>query len=249
MRIEIKNLEEPTRVAKYLAQSGIVSRRRAESLIDAGKLHIDGKLIKEMGVKVTNGQILELNIEDEEASISILLNKPVGYVSAQAQEGELPAIVLVKPKNCIDGTNRDYSSLKIPALGRLDKDSHGLLILSNDGVLAKNIISPMSESEKEYIVQVSGLINEAKLSKLRFGLNLDGRKLKRAKVIQIDENSINFTLNEGRNRQIRRMCSMVGLEVKDLKRVRIGKIRLGNLQTGHWRSLTKAEIESFKPKP
>ncbi len=249
MKIEVKNLEEPTRIAKYLAQNGVVSRRKAESLIEIGKIKLDGQLIKELGTKVTNGQLVELDLDDENASVTIIINKPIGYVSAQAQKGEKPAIVLVKPKNCIDEESADYSHMKIPALGRLDKDSHGLLLLSNDGVLAKNVISPDSESEKEYVVEVKGTVSSQKIEKLRYGLSLDGRKLKKAIVEQIDNFTLRFVLKEGRNRQIRRMCAMLGLEVIDLKRVRIGHLKLGEMKPGQWRVLTENEKAGFRPKP
>ncbi len=245
MKIIAKDINEPTRIAKYLAQNGVVSRRRAETLISENKVKIDNQLVSEPGFKIVAGQIIEIALENEAKAISLIINKPIGYVSAQAQNGEKPAIVLIKPENCIENIKSDFSHLKIPALGRLDKDSHGLLILSNDGVLAKNVISPETESEKEYIVKVNGHLNNEKIAKLRHGLTLDGRKLKPAKVKQIGENTLNFVLREGRNRQIRRMCAMLGLEVFDLQRIRIGQIKLGNLELGKWRRLTDAEIASF----
>ena len=142
---------------------------------------------------------------------------------------------------CIRDSNKT-----IPPVGRLDKDSRGLLILSEDGILARNLIGPESKIEKEYMVRVNGTINEKKIAKLQFGLSLDGRQLKRAIVKQIGDDCLNFILKEGRNRQIRRMCAKVGLEVYDLFRIRIGNVEIGDLKVGYWRNLSSAEINKIK---
>jgi 23S rRNA pseudouridine2604 synthase len=126
-------------------------------------------------------------------------------------------------------------------MGRLDMDSRGLLILSEDGVLAKAVIGPASDLDKEYLVQVTGTITERKLATLRHGLHLDGRELKPAKVTLIGEQRLRFVLREGRNRQIRRMCELVDLKVVDLFRVRVGPIQLGDLPEHRWRVLTQQE--------
>ena len=134
--------------------------------------------------------------------------------------------------------------MSLPPLGRLDLDSHGLLILSNDGVLAKAVIGPQSELDKEYIVRVAGRIDPPKIALLRQGLELDGRALKPAQVTANGQ-VLRFVLTEGRNRQIRRMCELVELEVVDLIRVRIGSLKLGDLPEGKWRHLTPAEREAL----
>jgi 23S rRNA pseudouridine2604 synthase len=126
-------------------------------------------------------------------------------------------------------------------LGRLDQDSRGLLILSEDGVLAKALVGEHSKLDKEYLVRVDGEISEAKLARLRHGLALDGKQLKTAKITQIEPQRLRFILNEGRNRQIRRMCEAVNLEVTDLLRLRIGPLKLGDLHEGKWRMLLNEE--------
>jgi 23S rRNA pseudouridine2604 synthase len=167
-------------------------------------------------------------------------------VSAHPEDRQFPAVRLVTRDALWDDGQGD--AVKIPdakarlaPVGRLDMDSRGLLILSEDGVLAKAVIGPASDLEKEYLVQVDGEITERKLGLLRHGLELDGRKLKPAKVTVIEPDRLRFILNEGRNRQIRRMCEALGLTVVDLFRLRIGPISLGDLPEGRWRPLTAAE--------
>jgi len=190
--------------------------------------------------------LLEKANNNLQTQFSIIYHKPVGIVSGQAQENETPAIALIKDNNK-SGEGPDFPSGKtIPPVGRLDKDSRGLLILSEDGILARNLIGPESKIEKEYFVKVHGTINDKKIAKLQFGLSLDGRQLKRAIVRQIDDDCLNFILKEGRNRQIRRMCAKVGLEVYDLYRVRIGNIEIGDLKEGFWRNLNQQEVNKIK---
>jgi 23S rRNA pseudouridine2604 synthase len=141
-----------------------------------------------------------------------------------------------------DAPSRDAS---LPPIGRLDEDSRGLLLLSSDGVVAKAVIGPQSELDKEYLVVVEGQVTEARLSRLRHGLELDGRQLKPARVTQVEPQRLRFGLKEGRNRQIRRMCDLVGLQVVDLLRIRIGPLALGDLPEGRWRALTPDERSSL----
>lgn len=236
---------EPIRVNKWLALEGVCSRREADSLIAEGLVTIDGQTITALGERIAPGQSLGLAdraTSNLDAQVSIILNKPVGYVSGTPEPGETPAVRLFSTKTRFDRQTRmPERDLKLAPLGRLDKDSHGLLILSEDGVLAKALIGPESEIDKEYIVEVKGDISEEKLLLLRHGLELDGRKLRPAIVDKIANGTIKFVLREGRNRQIRRMCSLVHLRVTDLKRVRIGPIRLADLPEGRWRILTPAE--------
>lgn len=235
---------EEMRLNKFLAQSGICSRRDGEELILAGRVLVDG-LVATIGQKISNGQKIEV-IGEIKKEFSILFHKPIGIVSAQAQKNEIPAIRLITEKNKIGEGEIPPNDISIPALGRLDKDSRGLLILSEDGVLAKAIISPQSEIDKEYEVEVLGLVSDEKLKKLRFGLSLDGRKLQKAKVEEIAPQKLRFILKEGRKRQIRRMCDLVGLKVVDLLRVRVGPIKLGDLKEGFWRHLTESEKSQLK---
>jgi 23S rRNA pseudouridine2604 synthase len=236
---------EPVRVNKWLAQSGLCSRREADALIAEGRVRVDGEVVTDAGRKITPGQSLILD-EDTAAELqsrlTILYHKPVGIVSGQPEAGEMPAIRMIRRANVYGPADVfPGPQSKLAPVGRLDKDSRGLLVLSEDGVLAKAIIGPDSELEKEYRVRVRGEIFEEKLKWLRHGLELDGRKLKPAKVTQTAEQSLTFILTEGRNRQIRRMCDMCELRVIDLFRVRIGPLHLSNLPEGQWRLLTPEE--------
>jgi 23S rRNA pseudouridine2604 synthase len=237
--------DEPVRVNKWLAQSGVCSRREADALIAEGRVRIDGESISDAGRKILPGQTLTLDqggAAQLDARVTIIYNKPVGIVSGQPEPGETPAVSMIRRANVFGPADvfPDRDSHLAP-VGRLDKDSHGLLILSNDGVLARAIIGPQSELEKEYQVQVRGELFEAKIEWLRHGLELDGRKLKPAVVTQTGPQSLTFILKEGRNRQIRRMCAMCELRVTDLVRVRVGNLHLGNLPEGQWRVLTADE--------
>ena len=239
---------EPVRVNKWLAQSGVCSRREAEELIAAGAVMVDGERVTDVGRKIAPGQTLVLNDRAElglGAQISVIINKPPGIVSAQPEHGQTPAARLLTAENIVGGGVVPSSRASLPPLGRLDQDSRGLLLLSEDGVLAKAIIGPISEIDKEYIVTVAGKVDRAKVQKLRHGLALDGRQLKPAKVTLDDTQVLRFVLTEGRNRQIRRMCELVELEVTDLVRVRIGPLKLGDLPEGKWRHLTSDEREAL----
>jgi 23S rRNA pseudouridine2604 synthase len=239
---------EPVRVNKWLAQSGVCSRREADELIAAGAVLIDGERVSDAGRKISAGQTLVLNDRAElglEAQISVMIHKPVGVVSAQPDPGQTPAARLLTSERQAGSGSVPSSRASLPPLGRLDQDSRGLLMLSEDGVLAKAIIGPESEVDKEYVVTVAGKVTREKVQKLRHGLELDGRKLKPAKVTLQDVQVLRFVLNEGRNRQIRRMCELVELEVTDLIRVRIGPLLLGDLPEGKWRHLTGAERDAL----
>jgi len=239
---------EPVRVNKWLAQSGVCSRREADELIAAGAVLVDGERVSDAGRKISAGQTLVLNDRAElglDAQISVVIHKPVGIVSAQPDPGQIPAARLLTSERQAGSGAVPSSRASLPPLGRLDQDSRGLLLLSEDGVLAKAIIGPVSEIDKEYVVTVAGKVDRAKIQKLRHGLELDGRQLKPAKVTQDDMQVLRFVLTEGRNRQIRRMCELVGLEVVDLVRVRIGPLLLGDLPEGKWRHLTAAEREAL----
>ena len=236
---------EPQRVNRWLAQSGVCSRREAEGLIARGLVSIDGARVDDPGRKIEAGQTLTLADAAETeltSSLSVVLNKPEGVVSAQPEGGQTPAVRLLTREALIgDSRSIPGRDTSLAPLGRLDMDSRGLLILSEDGVLAKAIIGPASELDKEYQVRVSGTVTDAKLARLRHGLSLDGRQLKPAKVEMIGPQHLRFVLTEGRNRQIRRMCELVELTVTDLFRIRIGPLLLGDLPEGRWRPLTGEE--------
>jgi 23S rRNA pseudouridine2604 synthase len=166
----------------------------------------------------------------------------VGVVSAQPDPGQVPAVRLLTKEALVgEAPLIPDAQTRLAPLGRLDMDSRGLLLLSEDGVLAKAVIGPESTLDKEYTVRVTGQVTEGKLKQLRHGLRLDGRQLKPAKVTVIGDQRLRIVLTEGRNRQIRRMCELVGLTVADLFRVRIGPLQLGDLPEGRWRALTPEE--------
>jgi 23S rRNA pseudouridine2604 synthase len=233
---------EPQRVNKWLASQSVCSRREAEALIAAGLVSIDGEHVDDPGRKIEPGQTLEIAESNAKPAISAVINKPVGFVSAHPEGDQIPAARLLTRDNLIGPPrNLPTKHTSLAPLGRLDQDSRGLLILSEDGVLAKALVGEHSKLDKEYLVRVNGEIGEAKLARLRHGLALDGKQLKPAKITQIEPQRLRFILNEGRNRQIRRMCEAVNLEVTDLLRLRIGPLKLGDLHEGKWRMLVKEE--------
>lgn len=246
-------MNEPLRLSKRMSELGLCSRREADDWIERGWVRVDGQVVSELGSKVLPEQ--EISVTRQAAAqqarrVTILLNKPMGYVSGQAEDGYQPAVVLVRPESrwTLDDAVTDFhgSQLKnlVPA-GRLDIDSIGLLVLTQDGRVAKQLIGEDSNIEKQYLVRVAhtkpGKLPEALLKKLNHGLVMDGRQLKRARVTWQNDDQLSFILQEGRKRQIRRMCDMVGLKVLGLKRVRIGRVVLGELPVGAWRYLRHDE--------
>ncbi len=235
-----------------MAERGVCSRREADAFIEQGLVLVDGVVVNQLGAKVAPDVEITLApqaVEKQSNLISIILNKPVGYVSAQPEAGYTPAIKLITAANQFgkSGVGKSGARLKpehlkgLAVAGRLDIDSQGLLLFTQDGRLAKKIIGEESRVEKEYIVRVEGELPDDNLRLLRRGLELDGKPLKPARVEWINEDQLRFVLREGRKRQIRRMCDLVGLNVVGLKRVRIGNIKLGNLPEGKWRFLEPEE--------
>ncbi len=235
---------EPVRLNKFMGQSGLCSRREADALIAEGLVAIDGETVTDAGRKIQPGQTLTLGGKAQAAlakGLTVVMNKPVGYVSGQPEPGKTPAVRLLTAANRVGEGEVPARDASLPPIGRLDEDSRGLLLLSSDGVVAKAVIGPESELDKEYLVRVEGRVTETALTRLRHGLELDGRKLKPARVTQIQPQRLRFVLKEGRKRQIRRMCELVGLDVVDLLRVRIGPLELGGLPEGRWRALAPEE--------
>ena len=233
---------EPQRVNKWLGQSGVCSRREAEGFIERGLVSIDGETVTDTGRKILPGQTLTLSDGGGPAALSVVLHKPMGIVSAQPEPGQTPAVrLLTKAALVGDSPQIPDRDTRLAPLGRLDMDSRGLLLLSDDGVLAKAIIGPESDLEKEYLVRVTGKITPEKIARLCHGLTMDGRQLKPARVGVVEGQQLRFILKEGRNRQIRRMCELVGMHVMDLVRIRIGSLELGDLGEGKWRVLSAAE--------
>lgn len=239
---------EKVRISKLLSERGLCSRREADAYIEQGLVTVDGEIVQELGTRAFRHQTIELRSgakRQQEQRLTILLNKPVGYIShLDDEEQYTPAASLITPENQFLGasqkTERTHFKGLAPA-GRLDIDSSGLLVLTQDGRIAKLLIGEDSPIEKEYLVRVSGKLSDAGLRSLQHGLSLDGKALKPAKVSWQNEDQLRFVLREGRKRQIRRMCELVELSVIGLKRIRIGQITLGSLPSGQWRILNKQE--------
>lgn len=244
----MKSEHKLVRLSKLMSERGICSRREADEMIAKGWVLVNGKEISELGFKTDPEARITLKAEALQAQkqlITVILNKPVGYVSAQPEKGYEPAIRLLTQENSAELSSpkkapRDLEHLAV--VGRLDIDSQGLLLFTQDGRLAKKIIGEDSLIEKEYLVRVQGTLSAEQLKLLNQGLELDGEKLKRAKVEWLNQDQLRFVLIEGKKRQVRRMCELVNLRVLGLKRVRIGKLMLGNLPEGQWRYLSEKEI-------
>lgn len=248
------------RLSKLMSERGLASRREADEWIEQGWVRVNGEVVDELGTRVLPD--VEITIDplartQQAERVTILLHKPIGYVSGQAEDGHEPAVILIRPEN---RWKEDRQGLQLtrghlrhlaPA-GRLDIDSTGLLVLTQDGRIARQLIGEDSGVEKEYLVRVqavdapdaenvSAVVPPEVIEQLRFGLELDGRQLKPAQVSWQNEQQLRFVLREGRKRQIRRMCELVGLRVVGLKRVRMGRITLGKLPVGEWRFLRADE--------
>lgn len=239
--------EEKIRLSKLMSQRGICSRREADALIEDGLVYVDGEQIDALGTKVLPHVQIEVESQakkDLDNKATILLNKPLGYVSAQPEEGKIPAIRLITEENKSKEEKKNFKPYHLQNLavaGRLDENSTGLMVLTQSGVVARHLIDKDSPVEKEYLVRVKGRLSQGDLELLNHGLELDGKKLKPAKVSWLNEDQLRFILIEGKKRQIRRMCDIVNLEVLALKRVRIGKVNLGKLEKGQWRYLKDGE--------
>ena len=236
------------RVSKLMAERGLCSRREADTFIERGWVYVDGERVSELGTRVDPGAKITLDKQARAAQqrqMTVLLHKPVGYVSGQPEPGCQPAVVLILPENqqrSPDTPLFHASHLKgLAPAGRLDIDSTGLLVLTQDGRVARQLIGESSKVEKEYLVRVEGELADNGLALLNHGLALDGKPLKPARVEWLNDDQLRFILNEGRKRQIRRMCELVGMRVVGLKRVRIGAVRLGDLPPGKWRYLRSDE--------
>ncbi len=246
-------MTEPVRLSKRMSELGLCSRREADEWIARGWVRVDGAIVSELGSKVLPHQRISVERQasaEQARRVTVLINKPMGYVSGQAEDGYKPAVTLV---NAASRWKEDKSSQQfhpsqlrslVPA-GRLDIDSVGLLVLTQDGRIAKQLIGEDTAIEKEYLVRVQytkpGRLPDADLKLLNHGLSLDGKKLLPAKVRWQNDDQLSFILREGKKRQIRRMCEAVGLRVIGLKRVRIGRVTLGNLPPGQWRYLGSDE--------
>jgi 23S rRNA pseudouridine2604 synthase len=249
------------RLSKRMSELGLASRREADEWIARGWVRVDGRVVSELGSRVVAGQHITIDSRARNAQaqlVTVLLNKPVGYVSGQAEDGYQPARVLVTPdrqwredRSGVRFVPQHLRSL-VPA-GRLDIDSVGLLVLTQDGRVARQLIGEDNDLDKEYLVRVASPAGQplapAGLALLRHGLELDGEALKPAQVEWANADQLRFVLREGKKRQIRRMCEAVGLQVLGLKRVRIGAVMLGALPAGQWRYLRMDERFVDAPVP
>ncbi len=237
------------RISKIMAARGMCSRREADGYIERGLVLVDGEVVSQLGTKVSPDAQIELaeaGRKRRDAQATFLINKPVGYVSAQPEDGHRPASDLISKESRWkdDRGPRRFNSAQLRGLapaGRLDIESTGLLILTQDGRVARRIIGEDTDVDKEYLVRVEGHLSAEDLKLLNHGLSLDDKPLKPAKVSWQNEDQLRFILREGKKRQIRRMCELVGLKVVGLKRIRIGKVMLGNLPSGQWRYLRDNE--------
>ncbi len=240
------------RISKLMTERGLCSRREADDWIAAGWVRVGGQMAV-LGQRAPIDAALDINPRaraEQARQMTVLLHKPIGVVSGQAEDGYEPAITLVKPANrwAGDSSGVDYHPGHLRHLapaGRLDIDSTGLLVFTQDGRVAKRLIGDETRVEKEYLVRVRhlhpGPVPDSALARLRHGLELDGVQLREAHVSWQNEEQLRIVLREGRKRQIRRMCELVGLEVLGLKRVRIGSVVLGQLPAGQWRYLREDE--------
>lgn len=237
---------ERIRVSKLLADRGLCSRREADYYIEKGWVRVDGQVVG-LGAKAHPKQVITLDKQAQarqENRVTIILNKPVGYVSHQADGNYKLATSLITPERQFDRSRNTFDPQHTHGLapaGRLDIDSQGLLVLTQDGRIARQLIGEDSEVEKEYLVRVEGTITDNGLRLLNYGLSLDGEQLKPAEVTWQNDDQLKFILQEGKKRQIRRMCKAVGLTVIGLKRVRMGNVTLADLPQGQWRYLKPHE--------
>ena len=230
-------IEYPIRLQSYLAKSGMGSRRSCETLISEGRVRVNNKVVTELGTKVNEDDIVyvdDILAEPAERSYYIALNKPRGYVCTNHDPNET-----AYARDLIDIPERNL----LFNVGRLDKDSQGLIIFTNDGDFANTVMHPSSETEKEYVVRVDRDLEKKDLDDAYRGL-VTPYKIKSYKLISKRE--VKVVLTEGKNREIRNMFDILGYEVKKLVRIRIGKVELGELQPGQFRKLTSAEIRSLE---
>jgi 23S rRNA pseudouridine2604 synthase len=240
---------EKIRISKLMAEQGLCSRREADAYIERGWVRVDGVVVAELGSKAWPDQKITLDKQARQrqtSRVTILLNKPVGYVSGQAEQGYRPAVSLITAATHyrVDKSPLRFDPSQLRGLapaGRLDIDSQGLLVLTQDGRIARQLVGENSGVENEYLVRVQGKIAGNGLALLNHGLSLEGKPLRPAHGEWQNADQLRFIIQEGKKRQIRRMCEQVGLKVIGLKRVRMGRIVLGDLPPGQWRYLKEGE--------
>lgn len=232
---------EIVRLQKYIAMCGAASRRESEKLIEGGQVTVNGELVTEMGVKVEIGADKVFLSGEELKPVTkkyyIMMHKPAGYVTTVKDQFDRPTV--------IDLISKDINTRVVP-VGRLDYETEGLLLMTNDGEFNYRVSHPKFNTEKTYYAEVKGPLNVRGLQKLRRGVRIDDYTTKPAKVELLDSdkkvNALNITIHEGKNRQVRKMFEAIGCTVVYLRRTKIGNVELGNVPLGHWRHLTSHEI-------
>lgn len=226
------------RLQKFLSQAGVCSRRRAEVYIQEGRVKVNGAVVRQLGTKIDPDtdrvEVDDVAVAVREERVTIALNKPEGYVTSCSHPGQKTVMELIELDR------------RLYPVGRLDKDSTGLLLLTNDGDLHLRLSHPSFDHEKEYEVTVTRPITDGALKKMAAGLPMMGTQTRPAKIERVSPRKFRIVLQEGKNRQIRRMARKVGHHVEKLKRVRIAHIRLGRLAEGKWRLLSPKEIKALR---
>lgn len=228
------------RLQKYMAEAGVASRRASEQMILDGRVKVNGRVVRELGTKVSDNDRVSVDgkvIDKAKKMRYLMLNKPAGYLSSVTDDRERQTVL-----DLVSGDIRE----RVYPVGRLDYNTEGLLLLSNDGDFTYRVTHPSHEMEKTYEAIVSGTVTRAELDKLCQGVVIDGRKTSPAKARVLDAGGnatrVELIIHEGRNRQVRKMLEAVGHDVRHLKRVAIGNVRLGTLPLGRWRHLNAKEI-------
>lgn len=234
------------RLNKFLAQAGVASRREVDKMIVGGKIKVNGRVVRTLGTKIDDEkdrvEFEDKRVDREEEMVYLVLNKPPGYLVTLKDPFQRPTIKVLLPS----------LEERIYPVGRLDYDSEGLLLLTNDGELAHRLAHPRYRVPKKYIVEVRGVPDSSKISRLEKGIALDGKKTAPARIARLSGSAkktlLRIEIHEGRKREVKRMFEAIGHRVLHLKRVGFGGLRLGKLQTGKWRFLTRREVDSLKSK-
>jgi 23S rRNA pseudouridine2605 synthase len=225
------------RLNKYIASCGVCSRRKADDIIQKGNVKVNGKTVEDFGIQIDEKkdivEIYDKKIKLEKSKLYLMLNKPKGYITTNDEQFMRPSTVEL--------INED---IRVFPVGRLDMDTEGLLVFTNDGDFANKVIHPKNKIEKTYVVRFKeGEADPKKIEKMKKGVDIGDYVTKPAKVRLMSKNQLEIIISEGKNRQIRKMCEVVGIDVYDLKRTKIGMLELGDLKVGEYRKLKPSEIK------